>query len=249
MERLQQFVELAAGAPPERDARHFRTWQKVSVQAQRAVRCLAAETFFADEARVAAGADRAYTMAVYSACQPCYGRRPMEFTYDAGDLSALPSALRLIGRSLQARLAGISEGFEDARLKRRFLPVWHLDILNAAQKKPRTLVELLAREAAAINALIDLGTLRDERAAKRFRRTCAGSARVLGVESAALEDALLRAGLQNLGDRGTFEDGDMSAPGSPDAGIRAHEDGDDGRAYGSGQMADAGVVADVQAGG
>lgn len=249
MDRLQQFIELAAGAPPERDARHFRTWQRVSVQAQRAVRCLAAQTFFADEARVAANTDRAYTMAVYSSCQPCYGRRPADFTYDAGDPATLPLALRLIGRSMQARLAPISEGFRDARLKRRFLPVWHLDILNAARKKPRALVELLAREAAAINALLDLGAMRDERAAKRFRRTCAGSARVLGVESAALEEALLRTGIENLADRGSFEDGDMSAAGSPDAGIGAHEDGDDGRADGRGQVADARVVADVKAGG
>src|SRR5487761_1195715 len=147
MDRLQQFIELAAGAPPERDTRHFRAWQRVSVQAQKTVRSLAAQAFFSSAARASADTDHAYAVAVYSACQPCYGRRPMEFTYDAGDLAALPEALRLIGRSLQARLAWISEGFEEARLKRRFLPVWHVDILNAVKRKPRTLVELLAREA------------------------------------------------------------------------------------------------------
>src|SRR5580700_4932950 len=86
VDRLQTFLDLAASAPPERDARHFQTWQRVSVRVQREVRSLAAQNFFAEESRAAADLDRAFTMVVYSCCQPCYGQRPMEFTYDIGEL-------------------------------------------------------------------------------------------------------------------------------------------------------------------
>src|ERR1035437_1856690 len=159
MTRLQNFLDKAAGTPLERDARHFRTWQRVSVQVQREVRALAARTFFAEEWRAAVNLDRAFTIVVYSSCQPCYGRRPMDFTYDICELATLSTPLRLIGRSMQTRLAQISEGFAgDARLKRRFLPVWHVDILHAVKKKPRTLIELLGRGAAVTSAFIARGT-------------------------------------------------------------------------------------------
>ena len=240
--RLQQFIEVAADAPPERDGRHFRTWQRVSIQVQREVRSLAVQDFSADDL------DRAYTMAVYSACQPSYGRRPMEFTYDLGDPATMAAALRLIGRSLQARLAVISAGFptDHARLKRRFAPVWHLDILNAVKQKPRLLIELLAREAIMINALIDLGTMGS---AKRFVKSTAAAARVLGVDSAILQDLVLRTGIENLLDGGILKDDDLLATGSPDAGIGGHENRDHGGPDGRGQMADAGVVSDIHAGG
>src|SRR5579864_7908381 len=128
VDRLQNFLDLAAAAPPEKDARHFRTWQRVSIQVQREVRSRAASKFFEEESRAAANMDRAFTMVVYSSCQPCYGRRPMEFTYDIGELVTLSSVLRLIGRGMQVRLAQISAGIQsDPRLKRRFLPVWYLD--------------------------------------------------------------------------------------------------------------------------
>ena len=246
MDRLPQFVAVAGGAPSERDPRHFRAWQRVSVQAQRDVRLLASREFFSGDARAAADTDRAYTMAVYSACQPCYGRRPMDFTYDAGDFSALAEALQKLGRALQGRLAEITRALTEPRLKRRFLPVWHQDILNTVKRKPRLLMELLAREASAINALIELGTMRDERAVRRFHHTCLRAASALGVPSQALEDTLLRAGIENLGDTGLFKDGDMFAPGSPDERICADENGDGWRARGGCQMTDAGVVADIQ---
>jgi hypothetical protein len=248
MTRLQSFVDLAAGTPPERDARHFRTWQRVSVQVQRDVRTLAARTFFAGESPAAVNLDSAYTMVVYSSCQPCYGRRPMDFTYDICELATLSTPLRLIGRSMQARLSEISESFQgEARLKRRFLPVWHVDILHQVQKKPRTLIELLAREAAMTAALIDFGTRRDARAEKRFVKAVVRAARVLGLDSAALQDAVLQTTIENLADGGVFEDGDMVPAGSPDAGIGGDENRDDRSADRRGQMADAGIVPDVQA--
>ena len=52
----------------------------------------------------------------------------MEFTYDIGDPAALTAALRLIGRSLQARLAKISARFPSHPRWKRRLPIWHVDI-------------------------------------------------------------------------------------------------------------------------
>jgi hypothetical protein len=247
MDRLQNFLDLAAVAPAESDGRHFRTWQRVSVQLQREVRSLAAQNFFAEEWRAAINLDRAFTIVVYSCCQPCYGRRPMEFTYDIGDLVTLSTVLRLIGRSMQARLAHISTGISDPRLKRRFLPVWHLDILKAVKTKPRTLIEILAREATMINSLIDLGTMRTPRMARRFAKNTASAARMLGVDSGVLQDLVLRTGAEYLINGRLFEDDDALSPGSPDQGIGGEEDRDDRRPDGGGQVADAGIVPDIQA--
>jgi hypothetical protein len=249
MDRLQNFLDLAAGAPTESDGRYFRTWQRVSVQLQREVRALGAQNFFAEEWRAAINLDRAFTIVVYSCCHPCYGRRPMEFTYDIGDLVTLSTVLRLIGRSMQARLARISAGISDPRLKRRFLPVWHLDILKGVETKPRTLIEILAREAAMINSLIDLGTMRTSRMAKRFVNNTTSAARILGVDSGALQDLVLRTGAEYLINGRIFENDDALSPRSPNAGIGRNEDRDDRRPDGGGQVADAGIVPDIQAGG
>jgi hypothetical protein len=245
---LQTFLDLAAHAPPERDSRHFRTWQRVSVQVQREIRSFAAQIFFAEEWRAAINLDRAFTIVVYASCQPCYGRRPMEFTYDIGDLVTLTSVLRLIGRGMQARLAQISAGIQsDPRLKRRFLPVWHLDILKTVKNRPRTLIEMLAREGAMINALIEFGTTPNERAQKRFEKNTAGAARLLGVDSAVLQDLVLRTSAEHLGDGRIFEDRDTVSAGSPDSGVGRDEDGNHGSADGRGQVADAGIVPDIHA--
>jgi len=246
--RLQRFLDLASGTPPERDARHFRTWQRVSVQVQREVRALAARNFFADQWRAAVNLDHAFTMVVYSSCQPCYGRRPAEFAYDICDLATLSTPLRLIGRNMQARLAQISGSFQgDPRLKRRFLPVWHADLLRAVKQRPRTLIEMLAREASMTAALIDLGIRRDARAEKRFVKAVERAARILGLDSSLLQDSMLRTAIENLDGSGIVEDGDMVAPGSPDAGIGGDENRNDRSPDGGGQMADPGIVPDIYA--
>ena len=248
VDRLQHFLDLASHAPPERDARHFQTWQRVSVRVQREVRSLAAQNFFAGESRAAADLDRAFTMVVYSSCHPCYGRRSMEFTYDIGELVALSKVLRLIGRSMQARLAQISAGMQsDPRLQRRFLPVWHADILKAVRNKPRTFIEMLAREGCMINALIELGSMRSQRTAKRFQKSTEAAARILGVSSSVLQDLVLRTSAQSLVNGRILEDGDEISAGGPDAGIGGDENRDHGSPDGGSQMADAGIVSDINA--
>jgi hypothetical protein len=248
MTRIQSFLDVATGTPLERDGRHFRTWQRVSVQVQREVRSLAAQIFFGEPWRAAVNLDRAFTMVVYSSCQPCYGHRPMDFTYDICELAMLSTPLRMIGRNMQARLVQISKRFAgDTRLKRRFLPVWHVDILQSVKSKPRTLIEMLAREASMTAALIDFGTRRDARSGRRFTKTVERAARVLGISSAALQDAVLQTAIENLGDCRILEDGDMIAARGPDARVGGDENRNDRRAHGRGQMADAGIVPDVHA--
>ena len=248
MTRLQNFLDLAACTPPERDARHFRTWQRVSVQVQREVRTLAARNFFAGQWRATGNLDRAFTMVVYSSCQPFYGCRPAEFAYDICELATLSTPLRLIGRNMQARLTQISGGFRgDPRLKRRFLPVWHADILRTVKNKPRMLIEMLAREASMTAALIDLGIRRNARAEKRFAKAVERTARILGLDSAVLQDTMLQTAIEDLRDSGIFEDGDMVAPGSPDTRIGRDENRNDRSPGGGGQMANPGIVPDIHA--
>lgn len=245
---LRNFLHLAAAAPPEKDHRHFRTWQRVSVQLQRKVRAFAAQNFFAEEGRIAANLDRAFAMVVYSSCQPCYGARPMDFTYDIGDLVTLSNVLRLIGRAMQARLAQVSARIHsDPRLKRRFLPVWHLDILKAVKTKPRTLIETLAREAVMINALIELGAVHTDRSMKRFEKSAASLARILGLDPTVLQNLVLRTSAENLVDGRILQNDDPFAPGSPDARVSRDEDRDYRSPDGCGQMADPGIVPDIHA--
>ena len=98
-----------------------------------------------------------------------------------------------------------------------------------------------------INTLIDLGTRRYLRTAKRFVKSTVAAARVMGVDSEALEELVLRTGTENLGDGGVFEDEDVFPSGSPDTRVSGNENRDHGSADGRGEMADAGVVPDVQA--
>lgn len=244
---LQNFLHLAVDTPAERNGRYFRAWQKVSVRTQRKVRSLVAQNFFSQEQRVLADTDLAYTFAVYASCQPCYGRRPAEFTYDINDVVALNLPLRLIGRSMKVHLAEIAASISDPRLKRRFQPVWHVDIVKAVRKQPRTLIEMLARESTMISSLIDLGTVRTERAEKRFAKHVESASRVLGLETNILYDAVLRAGAEYLADSRILEDSDELAAGSPEDRVSGDEDSDDRGADGCGQMADAGIVPDVHA--
>lgn len=215
---------------------------------QREVRALAARTFFAQELSPGMNMDRAYTMIVYSSCQPCYGRRPAEFTYDIGDLVTLSSVLRLIGRAMRARLAHIAARIQfDPKLRRRFLPVWHQDILQSVKYKPRPLIEMLAREAAMINALIELGTTPDERNQSRFLKATCAAARIIALDSDVLQDLVLRTSAESLLHRGIFEDRHPVSPGRPDARIGGDKNRDDGSSDGRRQMADAGIVSDIEA--
>jgi hypothetical protein len=248
VEHLQQFLDLAAAAPQECDAGHFRIWQKMSLQLQREIRSLAARNFFADERRPAANLDLAYTMVVYWSCQPFYGRRPLEFTYDIGDVVTLSTVLRLIGRGMQVRLKAISQGIQsDQRLKRRFLPVWYLDILKAVKQKPRTFIEMLAREAIMISSLIELGATGSERTARRFVKNTESLGRILGLDSTFLQDLVLRTGIEHLSHGRILKDRDKAAPGSPDARIGGDKNGNHGNTHSGRQVTNPGIVSDIQA--
>jgi hypothetical protein len=155
---------LWRSGPPERDPAYFPTWQRVSMALQRWLRDHIAEQYFRDPARLEDRAD-CYPMIVYQACRPFFGRPRTEFTYDLRDFpwceDTLASSWKLTGRGLQRVMTGIEarlRALGQEQLARRYSPVWFEDVLVAVQRKPKLYADLLAREAAIINAVIDLGT-------------------------------------------------------------------------------------------
>ncbi|MEO8100642.1 MAG: hypothetical protein ABI811_23290 [Acidobacteriota bacterium] len=152
------------GAPPDRDLEYFPTWQRVSIALQRWLRVQVAATYFDNPA---AFEDRAaaYPLIAYQAARPFFGRPRSEFTYDLRDYPSsddtLSASWKLVGRSMQRILVNIEDRLTvqgNPRLAHHYSPVWHQDVLVAVQRRPKRYAELLSREAAIINAVIDLGT-------------------------------------------------------------------------------------------
>jgi len=161
------------GAPHERQTAYFRTWQAVSLAAQKGLRRWIPEMYFLDPARYE-DRDAAVPLLVYAASRPCRGRARSEFTYDMADEEVLPRALHQIGASLQSVLETVERGLYDCgrpALARRYAPRWHHDVLRAALRKPKRLLGLLGDEAAVVNALVGLGSGRQMRAVKPFSRS------------------------------------------------------------------------------
>jgi len=159
-------------APEECEPEYFRCWQHVSLALQKSFRRWGREIYFRDPARFE-DRDAAYTMIVWSACRPCFGRPRYEFTFDVADPRTFGSAWRLLGKSLRGTLAPIEKRLREAgefELAHHYAPVWHQDILVAVKKRPRPFIRLIATEARLVDAVIDLGTRRDEHAATRFHR-------------------------------------------------------------------------------
>lgn len=151
-------------APGERDPEYFPRWQKVSLALQRWLRDQIAEEYFSDPARLEDRVD-CYPMIVYQACRPFFGRPRTEFTYDLRDFpwckETLAASWKLTGRGIQRVMGGLEarlRALGNEQLARRFSPVWFEDVLVAVQRRPKLYADLLAREAAVINAVIDLGT-------------------------------------------------------------------------------------------
>jgi len=165
--------------PDERDPRYFHVWQRVSVALQRSFREWSRERYFQNLARLA-DRDAAYAMLVFSACRPFYGRPRAEFTFDIADPATLAAAWRGIGHSLRVAMAPIEKRLRksgDEPLARRYAPVWHQDVLVAVKTRPKPLIRMLALESKLIDGVIDLGTQRDEPAARRLHRVANHSLR------------------------------------------------------------------------
>ena len=160
-------------APDELQARIFSDLASgVAGAYRRALRTWIPETYFRDPARYE-DRDAAFPLLVYAASRPCRGRPRTEFTYDVVDEETLPSALHLIGSSLQAVLAKVERRLHECgrpELARRYAPRWHQDVLRAVQKKPRQFLGLLGDEAAVVNSVIDLGTAHRMQAVKPFAK-------------------------------------------------------------------------------
>lgn len=233
---------LWRGAPTERDPAYFPTWQRVSMALQRWLRDRVCEEYFRDAARFEDRA-AAYPIIVYQACRPFFGKPRTEFTYDLRDFpwceDTLEASWKLTGRGIQRSLAAIEKRLNELgqeRLARRYSPVWHEDVLVAVRRKPRVYADLLAREAAVINAVIDLGTQPTpasiQRAAKvinqQLRKVHGDDMKKLGcgLFDAATRALASRAGSgflsdgDDLLDGWTLEDAHVGATRSPDARIR-----------------------------
>jgi hypothetical protein len=248
-------------APAENDPTYFRAWQRVSVALQRGMRRWVPEYYFRDSTRLEDRVE-AHTMVAYSACRVFYGKSKTDFTWDAADSSAVQGVMRSIGTPTQRVLAGIEKRLREegrAALSRRYLPVWYQDILREVQKRPKALMDLIAREARVIDAVIDLGTRRDEAAARRLSRSANAALRNMhGMEMTDLIPRVLnevtislspdRVGRrEDLVDGGVFEDDDVVTSGFPDFRIGREEDGDHRSSDSGGEMGDAGIIADVHA--
>jgi hypothetical protein len=254
--------------PNERDPLYFSVWQKVSLALQRSLRNWVAEEYFREIARYQ-DRDSAYPMLVYASTRLCYGRPRTEFTYDLRDYpdrrDTLAETWKMTGRSLQDRMTAIEILLREAgmpALARRYKPVWYQDVMAAVRKRPRRFVALLAAESTVINALIDMGSERSAAAINRFTKRANRSLRsVYGMDLRKLavrmlEEAtcVLRAQQSSGGDGhvldgGFFKSHDFQPTGSPDLRIGGEEDGHDGCPDGGGQVPDAGVVPDIEAGG
>ena len=136
-----------------------------------------ADEYFGDMRRVE-DRESAYPVLAYRVARIFHGRSATEFAYDLRDYPECPDTLastwRMTGHALQVQMAQIEQRLLAAGmpvLARRYAPVWYEDVLVAVRKKPRRYVDLLAREALFINALVDLGTERSVAAVNRFART------------------------------------------------------------------------------
>lgn len=229
---------LWRGAPAERDQAYFPTWQRVSMALQRWLRDRVAEEYFRDAARFE---DRpeAYPIIVYQACRPFFGKPRTEFTYDLRDFpwceDTLAASWKLTGRGIQRGLAQIEKRLHEMgneRLARKYSPVWHEDVLVAVKRKPRVYADLLAREAAIVNAVIDLGTQPTiasiNRTAKvinqQLRKMHGDDMRKLGCgvfeEATRALASKSASGFDDAFDAWPLEDAHVGSTGSPDTRVR-----------------------------
>jgi hypothetical protein len=185
----------------ERTPHYFETWQDVSLTLQRSLRQWIPESHFRDIERYE-DRDTAYPLVVYAASRICPGRPRTEFTFDLADPDALAESLRMIGRSLREVLAQVEQRLRAANkpaLARRYAPVWHEDIRRAVIARPRRLLEVLAREAALIDAVIRLGTSREMTAVKPFAKTTGTALRQMyGHDLRCLGPRILETTTQSL---------------------------------------------------
>jgi hypothetical protein len=250
-------------SPEERDPSYFRTWQRVSIALQKSFRQRALEIYFHDPSRLQ-DHETACTMIVFAASRPCYGRPRCDFTYDVADPWTLYSAWRSLGNSVRCVLAPIEKRLRDAgevALARRYGAVWHEDVLVAVKQHPRPFIRMIAMEARLVEAVIYMGTRRNEAAAIRFHHIALNAlgsfygddmtelipclmeeaTRVLAADFVSRSNHLVYAGIA--------QHGHARAAGSPDFGIGGQENGDHRSPHSRGKVADSRIVSQVDAGG
>lgn len=260
---------LWRSAPRERDFSYFYTWQRVAQALQHWLRDHVPLEYFRN-VDILSDRRRAYPMIVYQACRIFPGRPRTDFTYDLGNYpwsnDTLVYSWRMSGSAIQRVMEGLKRRLHDAgrtSLACRYAPVLNHDVLLAVQRRPRAYASLLVREAAIINAVIDLGTRRDpqtiHRSAKLMNQALRNmhfqDLRRLGpdlLEEARRALALRPAnygvdGFDNGGDARIPQNANPLASRSPYERIGGQKDGDHRYSRGGRQMGDSGIVSDVDA--
>jgi hypothetical protein len=256
-------------APMERTPSYHDVWRRVSVAIQRALKEGVAAEYFKDPSKIE-NRDAVYAMAVYQASRTFGEKVRRQFTWDLRNYpecgEVVSASTALIGGRLESLLELLQVRFIEAgncKIARHLVPGWHPDVVRAVRRKPRRFLELLMREAEIVNAVIELGADRSHLAVQGCARKMNSTLRkihgmdargvgltVLEAATRALARPLSQVGSgggENLGDSGISEDRDAFSAGRPDFGVRGEENRDDRDAYSSGQVSDAGIVADVQA--
>ena len=248
-------------SPNERDPCYFRAWQRVSIALQKVfvsgiLNCIFATILPISRSRngLHHGRIRGVPGLLWAAS--------LEFTYDVADPETFYSAWRSLGNSVRTVLAPIEKRLRDSdevEVARRYGSVWHQDVLMSVKQHPRPFIRLIALEARLVEAVIDMGTRRNERAVIRFHRIAENTlSSFYGDDMTELIPGLIEEATRvltadfvsrsnHLLDAGIAKHDHARAAGSPDLGIGGQENGNHRRPHGGGKMADAGIVADVYA--
>jgi hypothetical protein len=256
---------LWRSAPSERDPRYFYTWQRVAHALQHWLRDRVPLEYFRN-LDVLVDRKLCYPMIVYQACRIFPGHPRAEFAYDLGNYpwshETLAFSWRMIGTGVQRVLIGFEQRLNESgrqSLACRYAPALFSDVLLAVQRKPRAYVDMLIREAAVINAVVDLGTRRDAETIHRSARIINQALRNIHSQDLRrlgpdlLEEArrvlALRPvdGLENGGNVRILQHRNPASARGPYAGIGGQKDRDHRRPHGRRQVCDPGIIPYINA--
>jgi hypothetical protein len=185
---------------------YFRTWRRVSCALQRSMRDWISAIHFSD-LRAYDDRERACAMLLYQAARPFYGEPSYDFTLDLCDypesMESLELAWKLAGSSLRRNLQDLERHFlrtGHPHLAKRYSERWTDDIFREVRKEPKIFARLIIKEAAVINSMIDMASVRTPYAVtcfsksvnSRLRNVCGRDLRYLALAALRTATDVLR---------------------------------------------------------